>query len=146
MHVIGSILRRNIAALDHHIESSDLIYPARPETVKSPNFFGQSGGRTSRASTPNVMSEPPPGSEERARAICEAHGNRPQELLTHHDVQDAFGFVPEALSVDIADALNVSRAEVCGVTSFNYDFRREPPGRHMIEMCQAEAGQAVNNL
>ena len=80
------------------------------------------------------------------RAICEVHGYRPEELLTLHDVQDAFGFVPEALSVDIADALNVSRAEVCGVTSFNYDFRREPPERHMIEMGRAEAFRAVNSL
>ena len=32
-------MRRNIAALDHHIERSDLIYPARLETVKLPDFF-----------------------------------------------------------------------------------------------------------
>lgn len=78
------------------------------------------------------------------REICEAHVNRPEELLTLHDVQDAFGFVPEVLSVEIAEALNLSRAEVCGVISFYHDFRREPPGRHMIKMCRAEACQAVN--
>lgn len=99
----------------------------------------------SRASIPNVMSKTPPGSEKRAREICEAHGNRPDELLEIlHDVQHAVGFVPEALSAAIADALNLSRAEVYGVISFYHDFRREPPGRHMIKMCRAEACQALN--
>jgi len=99
----------------------------------------------SRASIPNVMSKTPPGSEKRARKICEAHGNRPDELLEIlHDVQHAVGFVPEALSAAIADAVNLSRAEVYGVISFYHDFRREPPGRHMIKMCRAEACQAVN--
>jgi len=91
------------------------------------------------------MSKAPPGSEERVRDICEAHGNRPDELLEIlHDVQGAFGFVPEALSAVIADALNLSRAEVYGVISFYHDYRREAPGRHMIKMCRAEACQAVN--
>jgi hypothetical protein len=35
-------LRRTIAALDHHIESSDLIYTAHPGTL-SGAFFGQRG-------------------------------------------------------------------------------------------------------
>jgi formate dehydrogenase subunit gamma len=91
------------------------------------------------------MSKAPPGSEERVRDICEAHGNRPDELLEIlHDVQDAVGFVPETLSAVIADALNLSRAEVYGVISFYHDYRREAPGRHLIKMCRAEACQAVN--
>jgi len=98
-----------------------------------------------RALIPNVMSKTPPGSEERVREICQAHGNRPDELLEIlHDVQHAIGFVPETLSAAIAEALNLSRAEVYGVISFYHDFRREPPGRHMIKMCRAEACQAVN--
>ena len=98
-----------------------------------------------RASIPNVMSKTPPGSEERVRKFCEAHGNRPDELLEIlHDVQQANGFVPETLFVATAEALNLSRAEVYGVVSFYHDFRREPPGRHMIKMCRAEACLAVN--
>ena len=91
------------------------------------------------------MSKAPPGSEERVRDICEAHGNRPDELLEIlHDVQDAIGFVPETLSAVIAGALNLSRAEVYGVISFYHDYRREAPGRHLIKMCRAEASQALN--
>lgn len=60
-----------------------------------------------------------------------------------HSVQAAFGFVPrEALPV-IADALNLSRAEVHGVVSFYHDFRDAPAGRNVVKLCRAEACQAV---
>ena len=42
----------------------------------------------------------------------------------------------------IATALNLSRAEVFGVVAFYPDFRQEPPGRHVIKLCRAEACQA----
>jgi NADH:ubiquinone oxidoreductase subunit E len=54
------------------------------------------------------MSKTPPGSEQRVRKICEAHGNRPDELLEIlHDVQHAIGFVPKTLSAATAEALNL---------------------------------------
>jgi formate dehydrogenase subunit gamma len=91
------------------------------------------------------VSEPPPGSEERARAICEAHGNRPDELLEiFHAVQAELGFVPEPALPAIANALNLSRAEVYGVLTFYHDFRRSPPGRHVIKICRAESCQAMH--
>src|SRR5205814_3975374 len=43
----------------------------------------------------------------------------------------------------IADALNISHAEVHGVISFYHDFRHEPPGRHVLKMCRAEACQSM---
>jgi formate dehydrogenase subunit gamma len=95
--------------------------------------------------TQTIVSEPPPGSEARARAICEAHGNRPDELLEiFHDVQAEFRFVPEPALPVIADALNLSRAEVYGVLTFYHDFHRAPPGRHMVKICRAEACQAMH--
>jgi formate dehydrogenase subunit gamma len=60
-----------------------------------------------------------------------------------HELQQAFGHVPtEALPV-VAEALNLSRAEVHGVVSFYHDFRREPAGRHVLKLCQAEACQSM---
>jgi formate dehydrogenase subunit gamma len=88
---------------------------------------------------------PPPGSEDRARAICEAHGNRPDELLEiFHDVQAEFGFLPEPVLPVIAHALNLSRADVYGVMRFYHDFRQAPAGRHVVKMCRAEACQAMH--
>jgi formate dehydrogenase subunit gamma len=98
----------------------------------------------SRPATPS-KSEPPPGSEERARAICAAHANRPDELLEiYHAVQAELGFVPDAVLPVIANALNLSRAEVYGVLTFYHDFRRAPPGRHVVKLCRAEACQSMH--
>lgn len=60
-----------------------------------------------------------------------------------HALQDEFGCVPKQSEPMIAAALNVSRAEVHGVVSFYHDFRRTPPGRHVLQICRAEACQAV---
>lgn len=60
-----------------------------------------------------------------------------------HAVQEEFGYiVPEALPV-IAEELNISQAEVRGVVSFYHDFRLEPPGRHVLKLCRAEACQSM---
>ncbi len=58
-------------------------------------------------------------------------------------LQETFGFVPEAAIVMVAEALNLSRAEVHGVATFYHDFRREPYGRHVLKFCRAEACQAA---
>ena len=47
-----------------------------------------------------------------------------------------------AVDPDVAEALNLSRAEVHGVVTFYHDFRREPAGRACAEACRAEACQA----
>lgn len=61
-----------------------------------------------------------------------------------HAVQDALGHVPPDAVQLIADGLNLSRAEVHGVISFYHYFRSEPAGRHTIQICRAEACQAMN--
>lgn len=60
-----------------------------------------------------------------------------------HALQQTFGFIHDRAVDMIADALNLSRAEVHGVVSFYHDFRRERPGRHVVKLCRAEACQAM---
>ena len=60
-----------------------------------------------------------------------------------HAIQDAVGHVPAESVPRIATALNLSRAEVHGVISFYHDFRQAPAGRHRVQLCRAEACQAV---
>jgi len=60
-----------------------------------------------------------------------------------HDIQDAFGHVPQQSIPLIARELNLSRAEVHGVLTFYHHFRQQPAGRHVIRICRAEACQAV---
>jgi formate dehydrogenase subunit gamma len=59
-----------------------------------------------------------------------------------HDVQAEFGYVSEASVREIAEALNLTRAEVHGVVSFYHDFTKEPRLRPVIKLCRAEACQA----
>jgi formate dehydrogenase subunit gamma len=81
---------------------------------------------------------------EAIQAICVAHGSRPDALLEIlHDIQHSQGFIAEWTLPVIAKALNLSRAEVHGVVSFYHDFRREPPGRHVVKICRAESCQAM---
>ena len=60
-----------------------------------------------------------------------------------HALQDVFGCVPLEAEPLIADALNITRAEVHGCVTFYHDFRREPPGRRTLKMCLAESCQAA---
>lgn len=62
-----------------------------------------------------------------------------------HGMQEEFGFVPNESLPVIAEALNLSRAEVYGVVSFYHDFRKHPAGRHVLKLCQAEACQSMGS-
>ncbi|MCF7980870.1 MAG: formate dehydrogenase subunit gamma [Pseudomonadales bacterium] len=60
-----------------------------------------------------------------------------------HAVQDYFGHVPKESVPVIAKSLNLSRAEVQGVISFYHGFREQPTGRYVLQICRAEACQAM---
>src|ERR1700733_13996484 len=82
--------------------------------------------------------------DERAREIIAAHASEKGATLPIlHALQEVFGCVPEAAVPIIADALNLTRAEVHGVVTFYHDFRRAAPGRHVLKLCRAEACQAM---
>ena len=76
--------------------------------------------------------------------ILTAHQGREGAMLPIlHDIQAAFGHVPQSCLPQIAKALNISKAEVHGVVSFYHDFREVPAGAHIVKLCRAEACQAV---
>ena len=59
-----------------------------------------------------------------------------------HGVQEALGHIPPGAVSVIAEALNLSRAEVHGVVTYYHFFRHEPAGRHVIQVCRAESCKA----
>ena len=61
-----------------------------------------------------------------------------------HAVQNELGCVPAAAVPLIAEALNLSRAEVHGVISFYHHFREHSAGRYVVQLCRAEACQSMN--
>jgi formate dehydrogenase subunit gamma len=78
-----------------------------------------------------------------AEIIAEHAGQEGATLVILHALQDAFGYVPKAAIPMVAQALNLSRAEVHGVFTFYHDFRHKPAGRHVLKLCRAEACQAA---
>jgi len=87
-----------------------------------------------------------PWNEQRARQIIAGlAGVQGGCLPILHALQSAFGHVPIDAEPLVASALNVSRAEVHGIVSFYHDFRRQPPGRHLLHVCRAEACQSVGS-
>jgi formate dehydrogenase subunit gamma len=75
--------------------------------------------------------------------IGERVGREGPLLPILHALQDEFGYIDQAAEPLIAEALNISRAEVHGVVTFYHDFRRQPAGRHVLKLCRAEACQAA---
>jgi formate dehydrogenase subunit gamma len=67
---------------------------------------------------------------------------RDQLLPLLHALQDATGYIDDALVPAIASGLNLSRADVHGVLTFYHDYRRKPAGRHIVKLCRAESCQA----
>jgi formate dehydrogenase subunit gamma len=81
---------------------------------------------------------------ERATEIIAAHLHLAGATLPIlHALQDEFGYIDSEAVPMVAQALNLSRAEVHGVVSFYHDFRDAPPGRHTLKLCRAEACQSM---
>jgi formate dehydrogenase subunit gamma len=58
---------------------------------------------------------------------------------------ERYSYISEEAIRQIANELNLSRAEVYGVVSFYHDFRTQAPGKHRIKICQAESCQAMGS-
>jgi len=81
-----------------------------------------------------------------ATEIISQFGAKPELLVqVLHAFVERYGFVSEEAIRQIADELNLSRAEVHGVVSYYHDFRTTQPGQHVVKICQAEACQAMGS-
>jgi len=82
--------------------------------------------------------------ERRIRAIVSERQEIPGALLPIlHAIQKEFRYVPPESVAIVAEALNLSRAEVHGVISFYHFFRTSPPGERILYICRAEACQSM---
>ena len=90
------------------------------------------------------MARHEPWSAERATGIIAEHTHLEGATLPIlHALQETFGYVDSGAVPLIADALNLSRAEVHGCITFYHDFRAHPAGRHEVKLCRAEACQSA---
>jgi len=86
----------------------------------------------------------PTPTDEDIQAVIDDHLHLEGPLLPMlHAFQQEFGHIPGSAIPMIAEALNITKAELHGVISFYHDFRKAPAGRHVLKICRAEACQAV---
>jgi len=82
--------------------------------------------------------------EQSIQLIIDGLKHKPGAMLPIlHALQDEIGYIPNKAVSQIAESLRQTRAEVHGVISFYHHFRSSPPGNHRIEICRAEACQAM---
>ena len=90
------------------------------------------------------MAAYPAWDDEAARAIVGGLAHLDGATLPIlHALQEAFGYVDVKAVPLVAEALNLSRAEVHGTISFYHDFRTAPPPARVVKLCRAEACQAL---
>lgn len=83
---------------------------------------------------------------ERATLIIDGLKDLPGAALpVLHALQHEFGYIHDEAIPLVAEALNVSKAEVVGVVHFYDDFRTEAPPSHVLRVCLAEACQAMGS-
>ena len=78
------------------------------------------------------------------RVLAHYHTHPGPLLQVLHAVQASLGHIPAAAVPVIAAGLNLSRAEVHGVITFYHHFRQASPGRHTVQVCQAEACRSMH--
>ena len=72
--------------------------------------------------------------------IIERHrGNRGAVIPVLQQAQEAFGYLPRAVLIFIANELSVPLSEIYSVVSFYSQFTTLPAGRHRLEICTGTA-------
>jgi formate dehydrogenase subunit gamma len=81
-----------------------------------------------------------------ASEIIASFGARPEMLVQIlHAFIERYSFISEEAIRQLAEELNLSRADVHGVVNFYHDFRTTPPGKRIVRICQAESCQAMGS-
>jgi formate dehydrogenase subunit gamma len=91
------------------------------------------------------MSYPSWSIEEATRVLTPLKNVQGPVLIALQAVQEHFGYVHEDAVVLIAETFNVSRADVHGVLTYYHDLRTAPAPARCIQICVAEACQAVGS-
>lgn len=84
--------------------------------------------------------------KETTSEIVAEYGSKPEMLVQIlQTISGRFGWIPDETIRQLADELNLSRADVHGVVEYYHDFRTNEPGKHIVKICQAEACQAMGS-
>lgn len=74
------------------------------------------------------------------REICQAHGNKPGELINVlQQTQEHFGYLPAEIQEAVANELGLPVAKVYGVVTFYSFFTMVPQGEYPVSICTGTA-------
>jgi formate dehydrogenase subunit gamma len=66
-------------------------------------------------------------------------------LAILHAIQDEAGYIPADVVAPLAQAMNLSRAEVYGVITYYHYFRTQPAPRVVVQLCRAESCRSMGS-
>lgn len=114
-----------------------------PQREAKSDLASSGGARGGQMALDAAQASPTPAIAATARIVTRLKDLPGPLLPVLHEVQHELGCIPAEAVQTIAEALNLSRAEVHGVITFYPHFRSEPAARHTLEVCRAEACQAM---
>ena len=84
--------------------------------------------------------------EQTTSEIVAQYQGKPELLVQIlRTIVSRFGWIPPETIRQLAEEVNLSRADVHGVVEYYHDFRTNEPGKHIVKICQAEACQAMGS-
>lgn len=60
-------------------------------------------------------------------------------IMALHEIQNLFGYVPRAVTLQLAREMRVPVARIYEVLTFYNYFKLEPPGKHTVSVCLGTA-------
>jgi NADH-quinone oxidoreductase subunit E len=77
---------------------------------------------------------------DRAEALVEKWKSKKGNLIMIlHDIQDAFGYIPEEVARRISRLLDIPLARIYEVLTFYHYFKLNQPGKYKISVCMGTA-------
>lgn len=74
-----------------------------------------------------------------SRTVQKWRNKRGSLIMALHEIQNAYGYVPRNVSLQLAQLMNVPLARIYEVITFYHYFKLEPPGRNVVSVCMGTA-------
>ncbi|MFA5164889.1 MAG: NAD(P)H-dependent oxidoreductase subunit E [Candidatus Omnitrophota bacterium] len=66
-------------------------------------------------------------------------GKKGSLIMILHDIQNLYGYVPRATSLQLSKYMDVPLARIYEVITFYHFFKLQQPGKHMVQVCMGTA-------
>lgn len=66
-------------------------------------------------------------------------GKKGTLIMILHEIQNQYGYIPEDVSIKLANLLDIPLARIYEVITFYHYFKLNPPGKYKISVCMGTA-------